>query len=160
MKLLELVKQELRLLNYAYNTEKAYCDWIRRFCKFHSFKHPREMGAKEVKEFLADLALDKNVAASTQNQALSGLLFLYRNVFDLDRVGLEETPRAKTSKRVPVVLREMETEKVINCLSGVYKLMLSLIYGAGLRKTECLRLRVKDIDFSFGQIDVSLIDPS
>jgi len=98
------------------------------------------------------LALDKNVAASTQNQALSGLLFLYRNVFDLDLVGLEETPRAKTSKRVPVVLSEMETEKVINCMSGVYKLMLSLIYGAGLRKTECLRLRVKDIDFSFGQM--------
>lgn len=146
IKLLDQVRQKIRLKGYSYQTEKTYVDWIKRFILFHQKRHPSEMGKDEVEAFLTHLAVDKDVAASTQNQALSALLFLYRDVLNqpLDWVNVLW---AKKPSRLPVVLTRQEVHAVLNQLTGLPHLVVQLLYGAGLRVNECLRLRVKDVDF-------------
>jgi len=137
---------------YSYMTEKAYIGWIKRFIFFHNKRHPAEMGEKEIGQFLSSLATDSRVSASTQNQALNALLFLYREVL-AKKIGLVEgVVRAKNPSRLPVVLTKEEIKRLLGCLEGTPWLMVMLLYGAGLRLMECCRLRVKDIDFSRNQI--------
>lgn len=150
-KLLDQVRDAIRLKHYAYRTEETYVQWIRRFILFHHKRHPREMGAEEIEAFLTHLAVQQHVAASTQNQALSALLFLYREVLhqaidDIDAV------RAKPSRYLPTVLSHSEALTVIDHLYGVHQLVVKLLYGCGLRLSEGLRLRVKDLDFAQRQI--------
>ena len=145
-KLLDQVRDAIRLKHYSYRTEQAYVNWIKRYIFFHGVRHPAEMGAPEVEAFLTHLAVKENVAASTQNQALSALLFLYREVLHQD-LGPVDALRAKRPKRLPTVLTKDETLRLIGCLSGTHQLMAKLIYGSGLRLMECLRLRVKDLEF-------------
>jgi integron integrase len=153
-KLLDQARDILRTKHYSYRTEQAYLDWMRRFILFHNKRHPREMGAEEIQAFLLHLAHERNVSASTQNQALSAILFLYRQVIhkDLDTVILPTT--AKRPERLPTVLTRQEVLQIINEMSGIYKLMTQLLYGSGLRLMECLRLRIKDIDFDYRTITV------
>lgn len=146
VKLLDQVRQKIRLKGYSYQTEKTYVQWTKRFILFHQKRHPSEMGKDEVEAFLAHLAVDKNVSASTQNQALSALLFLYRDVLD-QPLHWVNVLWAKKPKRLPVILTRDEVQAVLNYLNGLPHLVVQLLYGAGLRVTECLRLRVKDIDF-------------
>jgi integron integrase len=152
-RLLEQVRAKLRLLHYAIRTEEAYVDWIRRFIFFHGKRHPREMGAVEVEAFLTHLAVDGHVAASTQNQALAALLFLYQKVLEIE-LPLIDAVRAKRPKRLPVVLSADEIRTVLGGMKGTPRLMAELMYGSGLRLLETCRLRVKDIDFERGQIVV------
>jgi integron integrase len=143
---LDQVRDAIRLKHYSIRTEQAYVGWIKRYIYFHGMRHPSEMGAPEVEAFLTYLAVKENVAASTQNQALSALLFLYREVLQQD-LGPVDALRAKRPKRLPTVLTKDETLRLIGCLSGTHQLMAKLIYGSGLRLMECLRLRVKDLEF-------------
>ena len=140
------VRDAIRLKHYSIRTEEAYVSWIRRYILFHNKRHPTEMGAPQVEAFLTHLAVKDNVAASTQNQALSALLFLYREVLHQD-LGPVDAMRAKHPKRLPTVLTKEETLRLIGCLSGTHQLMAKLIYGSGIRLMECLRLRVKDLEF-------------
>lgn len=153
-RLLDRVRGVLAARHYSRRTERAYVGWIKRFIFFHGKRHPNEMGAAEVTEFLTDLATRKHVSASTQNQAFSALLFLYRDVLGRELTGLEATVRAKRPDRVPLVLSRQEVEAVLAQLRGVPRLMASVMYGAGLRVLECARLRVKDIDFGRREITV------
>jgi integron integrase len=158
-KLLDLVRLACRLRHYSIHTERAYCDWVRRFCLFHTDehgrpRHPRGLGAPEVRDFLAHLVLDRDVAASTQRQALCALVFLYEQVLGEDVGELGEIPRPRRRKKLPVVLSEREVERVLAHLRGRYRLFVGLLYGSGLRLTEGLRLRIKDLDFELGQIVV------
>jgi len=153
-KLLDQVRNALRVKHYAYRTEKTYIFWIRRFILFHGKKHPSEMGSKQIEEFLTDLAVKGKVSASTQNQALNALIFLYKKVLKIDLTDPIEAVRARRPARLPVVLSKPEALKIIDLLSGEARLIVKLLYGSGLRLMECLRLRVKDIDFSMGQIIV------
>lgn len=156
-KLLDQLRDALRAKHYSYRTEKTYCDWVVRFIHFHNKRHPGEMGLPEINAFLTHLATQRKVAASTQNQALSALLFLYREVLQLtlDHDKNAFTPiRAKRPDRLPNVITREEALKVIAKLSGVYQLMVKLLYGSGLRLMECVRLRVKDIDFDYRTITV------
>ncbi|HNT78227.1 MAG TPA: integron integrase, partial [Anaerolineae bacterium] len=137
--------------HYALRTEEAYVDWIRRFILFHHKRHPREMGAAEITAFLTHLAVVDNVAASTQNQALAALLFLYREVLQQD-IGPVEPVRAKKPQRLPVVLTREEVRQVLNQMQGTHQLMAKLLYGTGMRLMECVRLRVKDVDFARREI--------
>jgi integrase len=146
-RLLDRVREAIRS-RHSRRTEKAYVHWIRRFIFFHSKRHPAEMGAAEVTAFLTSLAVQDKVAASTQNQALSALLFLYREVLGVDLPGLEDVVRAKRPQYVPVVLTRDETRALLQQLNGVPRIMALLLYGAGLRLLECCRLRVKDVDFA------------
>ena len=152
-KLLDQLREVLRLKHYSYRTEEAYVNWVRRFIIFHDKRHPAEMGAPEIQTFLAHLAQEGNVSASTQNQALSALLFLYREVLhrEIDFVSL---PTAKRPKRLPTVLTRDEVRRLLVCLDGVYKLMAQLLYGSGLRLMECVRLRIQDLDFEYRTITV------
>jgi len=150
-KLLDQVRDVLRLKHYALRTEEAYVDWIRRFILFHHKRHPREMGAAEITAFLTHLAVVDNVAASTQNQALAALLFLYREVLQQD-IGPVEPVRAKKPQRLPVVLTREEVRQVLNQMQGTHQLMAKLLYGTGMRLMECVRLRVKDVDFARREI--------
>ena len=152
--LLERVRDVIRVRHYSIRTEQAYLDWIRRFIRFHGRRHPREMGKAEVETFLSHLAVYRNVAASTQNQALSAVLFLYRDVLEIEIPWLENVSRAKKPKRLPVVLSGEEVEQVLARLDGVRWIMASLLYGSGLRLMECLRLRVHDVDCEKRQIIV------
>jgi site-specific recombinase XerD len=152
-KLLDQVRDALRLKHYSYRTEQAYIDWITRYILYHGKRHPQEMGSAEVQAFLTHLAVEKNVAASTQNQAFSALLFLYREVFHQDLENLDAL-RAKKPKRLPTVLTRDETLRVIGGMKGVHQLMAKLLYGSGLRLMECVRLRVKDVDFAQHQVVV------
>lgn len=145
-KLLAQTRDAIRLKHYSYRTEETYLNWIRRYILFHNKHHPAEMGAPEVEAFLTHLAVKEHVAASTQNQALSALLFLYREVLHKD-LGPIDALRAKKPKRLPTVLTKEETLRLLNHLSGTHQLMAKLIYGSGLRLMECLRLRVKDLEF-------------
>ena len=153
-KLLDQVRDTLRARHYSYRTEQTCLDWIRQFILFHGTRHPLEMGAPEVQAFVTHLATDRNVAASTQNQALSAVLFLYRQVLqrelDIPASGL----RARKSGRLPTVLSKGEAQAVISRMSDLPKLMTQLLYGSGLRLMECMRLRVKDVDFENHQIMV------
>lgn len=151
-KLLTRVKEEIRRKNYSYRTEKAYVRWIIRFVKFHKYAHPNKLGENEVVNFLNWLANKRNVAASTQNQALCALMFLYKQVLEKPLGKFKNLDRAKESNHLPVVLSKKETNKILANMQGDTRLMAELLYGSGLRQSECLRLRVKDIDFEFNQI--------
>jgi integron integrase len=153
-KLLDRVRSVMRLNRYSPRTEQAYVDWIKRFIRFHGIRHPQEMGADEVKAFLSYLAVEMNVAASTQNQAFSALLFLYQEVLKQRLPWIDDIVRAKRPKRVPVVFTQDEAKAVLSRMSGTPRLMAHLLYGSGLRLMECVRLRVKDVDLSYLQITV------
>lgn len=146
-KLLDRVRDAIRLKHYSIRTEQSYINWIKRYVFFHNVRHPDEMGAAEVEAFLTHLAVNENVAASTQNQALSALLFLYREVLKKD-LGPIDALRAKKPKRLPTVLTKEEVHRVLGELSGMHRLTAKLLYGSGLRLMECLRLRIKDVDFA------------
>jgi integron integrase len=151
-RLLDQVREALRTRHYSRRTEKAYVGWIRRFVIFHGKRHPREMGEAEVTRFLSHLAVERKVSASTQNQALAALLFLYRVVLGIELKWLGEMVRAKRPQRLPVVLTRREVRELLERLRGTTWLMASLLYGSGLRLLECARLRVKDVDFERGEI--------
>jgi site-specific recombinase XerD len=153
-RLLDRVRAALRLRHYSRRTEHAYVAWIRRYILFHGKRHPVDMGATELTAFLSSLAVDRRVAASTQNQALSALLFLYRDVFELEVPWLDDLVRAKRPLRLPVVLTREEVRAVLQRVNGVPHLMGSLLYGAGLRLLEFCRLRVQDVDLATNQIVV------
>jgi len=153
-KLLDQVRLTLRRKHYSIRTEEAYVAWIRRFILFHGKRHPLEMGAPEVEAFLTHLAVVRRVAASTQNQAFSALLFLYRDVLKQELGPIQEVERAKRPVRVPVVLTQAEARGLLAHLDGRYALMASLLYGTGMRLMECVRLRVKDVDFGYRQVTV------
>jgi integron integrase len=153
-RLLDHVRDRLRLKNYAYRTEKSYLYWIKQYILFHNKRHPNEMGGSEIEQFLTHLATTKKVAASTQNQALSALLFLYREVLDLPLDLTFQSVQARRPKHLPTVLSKAEVERVLRQMSGETLLMAQLLYGCGLRLMECLRLRVKDVDFEQHQIIV------
>lgn len=144
----------IRLLHYARKTEEAYIYWIRSFLRFNQMRSPREMGAGEIREYLSHLAIQKNVAASTQNQALNALLFLYQKVLQIKLPHIGDIERAKKPKKIPVVFNPDEALAVIGQLSGDTRMICSILYGAGLRLTEALRLRVKDLDFQRMQVHV------
>ena len=153
-KLLDRVRDAARVRHYSIRTETAYVGWARRYIVFHGVRHPDEMGSAEVVEFLSDLAVNGNVSASTQNQALAALLFLYREVLGRDLEGLDNAVRARSTRRLPVVLTRGEVKAVLHELDPTQRLIATLLYGAGLRLLECLRLRVKDIDFARRQLTV------
>ena len=146
-RLLDRVRAEIRTRHYSRRTEEAYVHWIRRFIVFHGRRHPSEMGAPQISAFLAWLATEQRVAASTQNQALSAVLFLYRAVLRVEVGAIEQVPHARAPVGVPVVLSVDEVRRVLKELKGVPSLVAALLYGAGLRLQECLELRVKDLDF-------------
>lgn len=152
-RLLDQVRTAIRIRRMSYRTEQAYCDWIKRFILFHGKRHPKEMGAPEIEAFLADLVNNRKVAASTQNQALHSILFLYREVLmiELPRVGLSP---AKKQPRLPVVFTSEEVQRLLAQMEGRNQMMASLLYGTGMRLSELLRLRVKDVDFQQNQITV------
>jgi integron integrase len=152
-KLLDQVRDKTRMLHYSLRTEEAYVDWIRRFVLFHNTRHPREMGAVEIEAFLTALAVQRKVSASTQNQALAAILFLYGKVLDIELPRLDAV-RAKRAERVPTVLSVDEVRMVLDRMDGNPRLQVELLYGAGLRLLECCRLRVKDLDFGRRQIVV------
>ena len=153
-RLLDRVRAAIRARQYSPRTEKAYVFWIKRYIFFHGRKHPDGMGAGEVTQFLSGLATRQRVSASTQNQAFSALLFLYRVVLGRELAGLQETTRARRPPRVPLVLSHAEVDAILTRLQGTVRLMASLMYGAGLRLLECARLRVKDVDFARNEITV------
>ncbi len=153
-RLFDEVRRRLRLKHYSLRTEQAYLYWIRRYIQTNGRRHPREMGGKEVEHFLSELARRYQVAPSTQNQALSALLFLYREVLAIDLPWMDNVVRAKRAPRLPVVLSRGETLALLNTLSGREALMAGLLYGSGLRLMECLRLRVKDVDLDRNEITV------
>ena len=152
--LLDTTRSRIRRLGMSIRTEDAYVGWIRRFIVANRMRHPRLLGAREVEAFLTDLATRGKVAAATQNQALSALLFLYREVLQIELPWLNDVRRAKKPKRLPVVLSREETAALLSEMDGVTWLMASLLYGAGLRLMECVRLRVQDVDFVRREITV------
>ena len=153
-KLLDQVRNKIRVRQYSIRTETAYISWIKRYIYFHNKKHPKDMGRTEIEAFLTHLAVDRNVAASTQNQAFNALLFLYEQVLESDSFKNVKALRAKKPERLPVVLTREEAMLLIRCTKNIYQLMSKILYGSGLRGIECLRLRVKDIDFNMKLINV------
>ncbi len=153
-RLVERVRNVMRFKHYSLRTERAYWNWIERFIRFHGMRHPGGMGEGEVTAFLTSLAREGNVAASTQNQALSALLFLYKEVLKQEIGWLKDVERAKKPVRLPVVLTRDEVHKIFAHLHGTARLMAGLLYGSGLRLMECVRLRVKDVDFGYGHVTV------
>lgn len=147
-RLLDLVRQRIRVKHYSIRTETAYVDWIKRFIIFHGKRHPREMAGPEVEAFLTYLAVQRKVAASTQNQALAALLFLYREVLGIELDWLEGVTRAKKPQRLPTVLSRAEVDAVLARMSGTPALVARLLYGTGMRVMEAVRLRVKDLDLT------------
>jgi integron integrase len=151
--LLNNIRNKIRLKHYSYQTEKSYVSWAKRYIYFHNKKHPKDMGKPEIEAFLTHLAVNRKVSPSTQNQAFNALLFLYEQVLDISIKNENiQALRAKTKTYIPVVLTHDEVKNIIFNISGVYKLMLSMLYGCGLRMNELLRLRTKDVDFGFDQI--------
>lgn len=153
-RLLDRVRAEIRLRHYSIRTEEAYVDWIRRFILFHGKRHPLEMGEPEIGAFLTHLAVERNVARSTQNQALNAIVFLYRAVLHQRIDDLGPLVRARKAGRLPVVLTRVEVQAVLARLEGVHRLAAELMYGAGLRVLECVRLRIKDVEFARSEIMV------
>lgn len=153
-RLLDRLSAQLRLRGCSRRTEEAYRHWVRRFVVHHGLRHPQELGAPEVTAFLTHLAVEQRVAAATQNQALAALLFLYRHVLGVALPWLDHLVRAGRPRHLPVVLSRAEVRAVLDCMSGVPRLMGLLLYGAGLRLLECCQLRVKDVDFDRNQITV------
>ena len=153
--LLEQVRAVIRFKHYSLRTEQSYLDWIKRFILFHGKRHPKNMGADEVRAFLTHLAVEGKVAASTQNQALSALVFLYGQVLQLELDSLQDVERARRPRKLPVVLTREEARALLDALTNpTHSLMGWLLYGSGLRLMECVRLRVKDIDFAYRQLTV------
>lgn len=152
MKLLDRVRAKIRLKHYSYRTEKTYINWIKRFILFHNKRHPSDMGVREIECFLTALAVQHNVAASTQNQAFNAVIFLYREVLDKEVNGIEKVIRAKKPQRLPTVLSRVEVKAIIEHTEGVYRLVIRLLYGTGMRVMECLQLRIKDIDYERKEI--------
>ena len=146
-KLLDQVRDAVRLKHYAYRTEQSYVDWVRRYILFHNKTHPKDMGENEVQEFLTYLASERKVSASTQNQALSALIFLYRNVLHKELDLQTRLITAKRSTHLPTVLTPTEVHNILQYVKDTAGLITSLLYGSGMRLQECLRFRVKDIDF-------------
>jgi len=153
-KLLDRVREAIRVRHYSRRTERTYVQWIKRFIVFHGIRHPAQMDKTEVSQFLTHLAVVKNVSASTQSQAFNALLFLYKSVLGMDIGFLEGVVRARRPRRLPVVLIPQEVKAVLDQLEGISHLVCILLYGAGLRFLDCLRLRVKDIDFVRNEITV------
>jgi len=154
-KLLDLTREKIRLKHYSMKTEANYIGWIKQFIFFHNKRHPIEMGKAEIEAFLTFLAVDKKVAPSTQNQAFYALLFLYEQVLDIDLKNQNiQALRAKERQHIPVVLSTQEVQLIISNMNGIYHLMISLMYGCGLRMQEVLNLRLKDIDLSFDKVYV------
>jgi len=151
-RLLDQVRNKIRLKHYSIRTEQAYVRWIKRFILFHNKKHPSNMGKPEIEAFLSYLAMKQRVSSSTQNQAFNAILFLYRDVLTRNLDDSINAMRAKKPKRLPTVMTKDEAVSVISALSGVYQIMAKLLYGSGLRLMECVRLRVKDVDFQRNQI--------
>ena len=145
------VSEVIRTNHLSYSTEKTYISWIYRYIVFHGKKHPDEMGAREISDFLTNLAVERKVSASTQNQALNALVFLYKRVLKIPLDNFD-FKHARIGKRLPVVLSRDETHRLISSLQGEFHLMASILYGGGLRLSECLNLRVKDIDFGLNEI--------
>lgn len=152
--LLGRLREVIRYKHYSIRTEQTYVERVRRFVAFHGRRHPREMGPEEARRFLAYLASELKVAASTHQQALSALLFLYREVLGVDLPWLTDLDRPKKPKRTPVVLSRGEVERLLNVMEGTHALMARLLYGTGMRLMECVRLRVKDVDFERGELTV------
>ena len=153
-KLLDQIRQLMRLRHYSLRTEEAYVGWIRRYILFHGKRHPRDLAESDIASFLSSLAVKEQVAASTQNQALNALLFLYKAVLRRELGFIGETVRVKRPAKLPVVLSRVEVRAVLEQLPGQYRLMGQLLYGSGLRLLECLRLRVKDVDLQYLHITV------
>jgi integron integrase len=153
-KLLDQLRDAIRIKHYSYSTEKTYVHWAKRYILFHNNRHPAEMGAPEIEAFLSHLAQEANVSASTQNQAFNALLFLYRNVLQIELATPIHALRAKRAQHLPTVLSKTEVNQVLSGMQGLHQLMARLLYGCGLRLMECLRLRVKDIDFEQSQVMV------
>jgi integron integrase len=153
-RLFDAVRNKVRAKHYSYRTEQQYLYWIRRYILHHKKRHPADMGGPEVEEFLTHLAVNGRVSASTQNQALSAILFLYRQVLEIDLPWLSGVVRAQAPTRVPVVLPRREVQALLDCLEGQFHLVGQLLYGSGLRLMEALRLRTKDVDFEYAQIVV------
>jgi integron integrase len=153
-RLMDQVRETLRFYHYAYNTEKSYVEWILRYIRFNGKKHPREMGKFEIERFLSHLAVNRNVAASTQNQAFNAIMFLYKKVLDMPMDLDIRARRSSKGKRLPTVLSKDEAKSLLSCMSGTAKLLACLMYGSGLRSLEVVRLRVHDIDFKNNQIFV------
>ncbi len=152
--LFEIIRQRVQRLNYSRRTEQAYVGWIRRFIFAHGMRHPRHLGEREVENFLTVLANSAQVSAGTQNQALSALLFLYREILKVDLPWMNNVVRAKRSRRIPVVLSPDEVRRLLAMMDGQAWLMSALLYGTGMRLMECVRLRVKDVDFARNEIIV------
>jgi integron integrase len=152
-KLLDIVREKIRVKHYSIKTEQSYVGWVKQYIFFHNKKHPIDMGKKEIEEFLTYLAVERKVSPATQNQAFSALLFLYTQVLGID---LKDTNiqalRAQERKHIPVVLTKDEVQKVLINLTGIYQLIVYLMYGCGLRMSEALSLRIKDVDFGFDKI--------
>jgi len=153
-RLLDRVRKAIRVRHYSLRTEQSYIHWIRRFILYHDKRHPDTMGEPEISAWLSHLAVERKVSPSTQNQALAAILFLYQKVLALKLDWLKDVVRAKRPRRLPVVLTRTETSALLGALHGVNALIAQLLYGTGMRQMECLRLRVKDIDFSYRQIHV------
>ena len=151
-KLLEQVRQLIRIRHYSIRTEEAYLQWIRRYILFHGKRHPADLGSEQLTEFLSDLAVRGQVAAATQNQALNAILFLYREVLKIELPWIDNVQSAKRVQHIPVVLTRTEVRSLLAHLEGVAWLMGSITYGGGLRLLECLRLRIKDLDFDRGEL--------
>jgi integron integrase len=154
-KLLDIYRDALRVKQYSFRTEKTYIEWVRQYILFHNKRHPREMAVPEINQFITHLVVERKASASTQNQAISAILFLYRNVLEIE---LNETAlafiRPQKGKRVPTVLSKGEARAIIAQMTGQYRLMTQVMYGSGLRLMECLRLRIKDLDFDNRRIIV------
>ena len=154
-KLLDIVRDKIRLIHYSISTERTYIHWIKHYIFFHNKKHPIEMGKIQIEEFLTYLAVEKHVAPTTQNQAFSAILFLYKEVLGVDLTNENiQALRAQERKHIPVVLTKDEVSKVIENIEGIYNLVVMLMYGCGLRMSEVLNLRIKDIDFGFNKVYV------
>jgi integron integrase len=151
-RLLDALRERIRVLHYSLRTERAYVQWVRRFIRFHRGRHPREMGEAEVTAFLGALATEGNVSASTQNQALAAILFLYKQVLGIELAWLDNVPRARRPRRLPSVLTAAEARRILEQMTGTHALMARMLYGTGMRLAECLALRVKDVDLERREI--------
>jgi len=152
-KLLDEVRNVIRLRHYSPRTEESYINWIRRYILFHNKKHPRDLNEKDIRDYLNHLSLKQNVSYSTQNQALNAIIFMYKNVITKD-IGSIKFEKAKRVKHIPVILSKSEVAHILEHLEGLPLLIISLLYGAGLRLNECLKIRVKDVDIEYRQIIV------
>jgi len=152
-KLLDLVRDKIRFKHYSYSTERTYVHWIKHYIFFHNKKHPIEMAKREIEEYLTFLATKKRVSPTTQNQAFNAILFLYKEVLGIDTTEWNiQALRAQERKHIPVVLTKEEVQKILQNLNGIYRLIVTLMYGCGLRMSEALNIRIKDIDFGFDKL--------